>query len=133
MTPWKGVRIQMKKSDKYMQTSIINEIMKQYNMRTIAEELCNQLKKSGSVSVYEVNEDGFVLRRNTDGSISSDTGINGRVKTFRTIVSDDDELQEIIQDTYDFEYDKTAINDDLLAEDVNVKLSGRLISIEIDF
>lgn len=133
MTPWKGVRIQMKKSDKYMQTSIINEIMKQYNMRTIAEELCNQLKKSGSVSVYEVNEDGFVLRRNTDGIISSDTVINGMVKTFRTIVSDDDELQEIIQDTYDFEYDKTAINDDLLAEDVNVKLSGRLISIEIDF
>ena len=129
MTPWKGVRIQMKKSDKYMQTSIINEIMKQYNMRTIAEELCNQLKKSGSVSVYEVNEDGFVLRRNTDGIISSDTVINGMVKTFRTIVSDDDELQEIIQDTYDFEYDKTAINDDLLAEDVNVKLSGRLISI----
>lgn len=123
----------MKKSDKYMQTSIINEIMKQYNMRTIAEELCNQLKKSGSVSVYEVNEDGFVLRRNTDGIISSDTVINGMVKTFRTIVSDDDELQEIIQDTYDFEYDKTAINDDLLAEDVNVKLSGRLISIEIDF
>lgn len=133
MTPWKGVRIQMKKSDKYMQTSIINEIMKQYNMRTIAEELCNQLKKAGSVSVYEVNEDGFVLRRNTDGIISSDTVINGMVKTFRTIVSDDDELQEIIQDTYDFEYDKTAINDDLLAEDVNVKLSGRLISIEIDF
>ena len=133
MTPWKGVRIQMKKSDKYMQTSIIYEIMKQYNMRTIAEELCNQLKKSGSVSVYEVNEDGFVLRRNTDGIISSDTVINGMVKTFRTIVSDDDELQEIIQDTYDFEYDKTAINDDLLAEDVNVKLSGRLISIEIDF
>lgn len=133
MTPWKGVRIQMKKSDKYMQTSIINEIMKQYNMRTIAEELCNQLKKSGSVSVYEVNEDGFVLRRNTDGIISSDTVINGMVKTFRTIVSDDDELQEIIQDTYDFEYDKTAINDDLLAEDVNVKLSGRLISVEIDF
>ena len=133
MTPWKGVRIQMKKSDKYMQTSIINEIMKQYNMRTIAEELCNQLKKSGSVSVYEVNEDGFVLRRNTDGIISSDTVINGMVKTFRTIVSDDDELQEVIQDTYDFEYDKTAINDDLLAEDVNVKLSGRLISIEIDF
>lgn len=123
----------MKKSDKYMQTSIINEIMKQYNMRTIAEELCNQLKKSGSVSVYEVNEDGFVLRRNTDGIISSDTVINGMVKTFRTIVSDDDELQEIIQDTYDFEYDKKAINDDLLAEDVNVKLSGRLISIEIDF
>lgn len=123
----------MKKSDKYMQTSIINEIMKQYNMRTIAEELCNQLKKSGSVSVYEVNEDGFVLRRNTDGIISSDTVINGMVKTFRTIVSDDDELQEIIQDTYDFEYDKTAINDDLLAEDVNVKLSGRLISVEIDF
>lgn len=133
MTPWKGVRIQMKKSDKYMQTSIINEIMKQYNMRTIAEELCNQLKKSGSVSVYEVNEDGFVLRRNTDGIISSDTVISGMVKTFRTIVSDDDELQEVIQDTYDFEYDKTAINDDLLAEDVNVKLSGRLISIEIDF
>ena len=133
MTPWKGVRIQMKKSDKYMQTSIINEIMKQYNMRTIAEELCNQLKKSGSVSVYEVNEDGFVLRRNTDGIISSDTVINGMVKTFRTIVCDDDARQEIIQDTYDFEYDKTAINDDLLAEDVNVKLSGRLISIEIDF
>ena len=133
MTPWKGVRIQMKKSDKYMQTSIINEIMKQYNMRTIAEELCNQLKKSGSVSVYEVNEDGFVLRRNTDGIISSDTVINGMVKTFRTIVSDDNELQEIIQDSYDVEDDKTAINDDLLAEDVNVKLSGRLISIEIDF
>ena len=133
MTPWKGVRIQMKKSDKYMQTSIINEIMKQYNMRTIAEELCNQLKKSGSVSVYEVNEDGFVLIRNTDGIISPDTVINGMVKSFRTIVSDDDELQEVIQDTYDFEYDKTAINDDLLAEDVNVKLSGRLISVEIDF
>lgn len=123
----------MKKSDKYMQTSIINEVLKQYNIRTIAEELCNQLKKSGSVTVYEVNEDGFVLRRNTDGIISPDSIIDGLVKTFRTIVNDDDELQEIINDTYDFEYDKKMIKEDMLAEDVNIKISGRLIYIEIDF
>lgn len=123
----------MKKSDKYMQTSIINEVLKQYNIRTIAEELCNQLKKSGSVTVYEVNEDGFVLRRNTDGIISPDTIIDGLVKTFRTIVNDDDELQEIINDTYDFEYDKKMIKEEMLAEDVNIKISGRLIYIEIDF
>lgn len=122
----------MKKSDKYMQTSIINEVMKQYNIRVIAEELCNQLKKAGSVTVYEVNDDGFVLRRNTDGIISQDTIINGIVKTFREIVSSDDELQEIIQDTYDFEYDKKMINEDLLADDVNIRLNGRLIYIEID-
>lgn len=122
----------MKKSDKYMQTSIINEVMKQYNIRVIAEELCNQLKKAGSVTVYEVNDDGFVLRRNTDGIISQDTIINGIVKTFREIVSSDDELQEIIQDTYDFEYDKKMINEDLLADDINIRLNGRLIYIEID-
>ena len=122
----------MKKSDKYMQTSIINEVMKQYNIRVIAEELCNQLKKAGSVTVYEVNDDGFVLRRNTDGIISQDTIINGIVKTFREIVSSDNELQEIIQDTYDFEYDKKMINEDLLADDVNIRLNGRLIYIEID-
>ena len=122
----------MKKSDKYMQTSIINEVMKQYNIRVVAEELCNQLKKAGSVTVYEVNDDGFVLRRNTDGIISQDTIINGIVKTFREIVSSDDELQEIIQDTYDFEYDKKMINEDLLADDVNIRLNGRLIYIEID-
>ena len=122
----------MKKSDKYMQTSIINEVMKQYNIRVIAEELCNQLKKAGSVTVYEVNDDGFVLRRNTDGIISQDTIINGIVKTFREIVSSDDELQEIIQDTYDFEYDKKMINEDRLADDINIRLNGRLIYIEID-
>lgn len=122
----------MKKSDKYMQTSIINEVMKQYNIRVIAEELCNQLKKAGSVTVYEVNDDGFVLRRNTDGIISQDTIINGIVKTFREIVSSDDELQEIIQDTYDFEYDKKMINEDLLADDINIRINGRLIYIEID-
>ena len=122
----------MKKSDKYMQTSIINEVMKQYNIRVVAEELCNQLKKAGSVTVYEVNDDGFVLRRNTDGIISQDTIINGIVKTFREIVSSDDELQEIIQDTYDFEYDKKMINEDLLADDVNIRLNGRLIYVEID-
>lgn len=122
----------MKKSDKYMQTSIINEVMKQYNIRVVAEELCNQLKKAGSVTVYEVNDDGFVLRRNTDGIISQDTIINGIVKTFREIVSSDDELQEIIQDTYDFEYDKKMINEDLLADDINIRLNGRLIYIEID-
>ena len=115
-----------------MQTSIINEVMKQYNIRVIAEELCNQLKKAGSVTVYEVNDDGFVLRRNTDGIISQDTIINGIVKTFREIVSSDDELQEIIQDTYDFEYDKKMINEDLLADDINIRLNGRLIYIEID-
>lgn len=123
----------MKKSDKYMQTSIINEVLKQYNIRTIAEELCDQLKKNGSVTVYEVNEDGFVLRRNTDGIISPESIIDGLVKTFRSIVNDDDELQEIINDTYDFEYDKKMIKEDMLAEDINIKISGRLIYIEIDF
>ena len=56
----------------------------------------------------------------------------GIVKTFREIVSSDDELQEIIQDTYDFEYDKKMINEDLLADDINIRLNGRLIYIEID-
>ena len=132
MTPWKGVRIQMKKSDKYMQTSIINEIMKHYPIRAIAEELCNQLKKVGSVVVYEVSDDGFVLRRNTDGIISSDAIVEGLVKTFRGIASEDDDIQEIIQDTYDFEYEKKMIKEDLLSEDINVQLNGRLIYVEID-
>lgn len=122
----------MKKSDKYMQTSIINEIMKHYSIRAIAEELCNQLKKVGSVVVYEVSDDGFVLRRNTDGIISSDAIVEGLVKTFRGIASEDDDIQEIIQDTYDFEYEKKMIKEDLLSEDINVQLNGRLIYVEID-
>lgn len=127
----KGVRV-LKKSDKYMQTSIINEIMKHYPIRAIAEELCNQLKKVGSVVVYEVSDDGFVLRRNTDGIISSDAIVEGLVKTFRGIASEDDDIQEIIQDTYDFEYEKKMIKEDLLSEDINVQLNGRLIYVEID-
>lgn len=122
----------MKKSDKYMQTSIINEIMKHYPIRAIAEELCNQLKKVGSVVVYEVSDDGFVLRRNTDGIISSDAIVEGLVKTFRGIASEYDDIQEIIQDTYDFEYEKKMIKEDLLSEDINVQLNGRLIYVEID-
>lgn len=122
----------MKKSDKYMQTSIINEIMKHYPVRAIAEELCDQLKKVGSVVVYEVSDDGFVLRRNTDGIISSDAIVEGLVKTFRGIASEDDDIQEIIQDTYDFEYEKKMIKEDLLSEDINVQLNGRLIYVEID-
>lgn len=122
----------MKKSDKYMQTSIINEIMKHYPVRAIAEELCDQLKKVGSVVVYEVSDDGFVLRRNTDGIISSDAIVEGLVKAFRGIASEDDDIQEIIQDTYDFEYDKKMIKEDLLSEDINVQLNGRLIYVEID-
>ena len=122
----------MKKSDKYMQTSIINEIMKHYPVRAIAEELCDQLKKVGSVVVYEVSDDGFVLRRNTDGIISPDAIVEGLVKTFRGIASEDDDIQEIIQDTYDFEYEKKMIKEDLLSEDINVQLNGRLIYVEID-
>ena len=115
-----------------MQTSIINEIMKHYPIRAIAEELCNQLKKVGSVVVYEVSDDGFVLRRNTDGIISSDAIVEGLVKTFRGIASEDDDIQEIIQDSYDFEYEKKMIKEDLLSEDINVQLNGRLIYVEID-
>lgn len=115
-----------------MQTSIINEIMKHYSTRAIAEELCSRLKKTGSVVVYEVSDDGFVLRRNTDGIIGPDTIVEGLVKTFREIASDDNEVQEIISDTYDFEFDKKLIKEDLLAEDINVQLNGRLIYVEID-
>ena len=124
----------MSKNIAYRQACVLNEVTKLHTMQEIAKGLAEILDKKSDidVSIYETSDDGFVLRKKKDGTITDNEIISGIRKTIKDIIDDTDDFEEIISDQYDFDYDKSLITDAYLADVINIRRSGRLIHIELD-
>lgn len=124
----------MSKNIAYRQACVLNEVTKLHTMQEIAKGLAEILDKKSDidVSIYETSDDGFVLRKKKDGTITDNEIISGIRKTIKDMIDDTDDFEEIISDQYDFDYDKSLITDAYLADVINIRRSGRLIHIELD-
>lgn len=124
----------MSKNIAYRQACVLNEVTKLHTMQEFAKGLAEILDKKSDidVSIYETSDDGFVLRKKKDGTITDNEIISGIRKTIKDMIDDTDDFEEIISDQYDFDYDKSLITDAYLANVINIRRSGRLIHIELD-
>lgn len=124
----------MSKNIAYRQACVLNEVTKLHTMQEIAKGLAEILDKKSDidVSIYETSDDGFVLRKKKDGTITDNEIISGIRKTIKDMIDDTDDFEEIISDQYDFDYDKSLITDAYLTDVINIRRSGRLIHIELD-
>lgn len=124
----------MSKNIAYRQACVLNEVTKLHTMQEIAKGLAEIIDKKSDidVSIYETSDDGFVLRKKKDGTITDNEIISGIRKTIKDMIDDTDDFEEIISDQYDFDYDKSLITDAYLADVINIRRSGRLIHIELD-
>lgn len=125
----------MKKNAKYMQTCVLNEVFKVFTTHQVAEAALQLINKDSQVvTIYETREDGFVLRTKHDSDITDSALIAAMIKGIRHLIENDADknVQEIVSDTYDFDYDKSIIAEGYFSDNVIIRRSGRLISIEID-
>lgn len=122
----------MKKNMSYIQASILNELMKTYTMSDVGNQVVEELNdKDIELSVYESHEDGVVFRKKKDGIITDDQMIKGFMKALRHLIHHSSLIDEI-NDNYEFEYDDKYITEGYLSDILEIRRSGRLISVEID-
>lgn len=122
----------MKKNISYIQASILNELMKTYTMSDVGNQVVEELNdKDIELSVYESHEDGVVFRKKKDGIITDDQMIKGFMKALRHLIYHSSLIDEI-NDNYEFEYDDKYITEGYLSDILEIRRSGRLISVEID-
>ena len=122
----------MKKNMSYIQASILNELMKTYTMSDVGNQVVEELNdKDIELSVYESHEDGVVFRKKKDGIITDDQMIKGFMKALRRLIHHSSLIDEI-NDNYEFEYDDKYITEGYLSDILEIRRSGRLISVEID-
>ena len=124
----------MSKNIAYRQACVLNEVTKLHTMQEIAKGLAEILDKKSDidVSIYETSDDGFVLRKKKDGTVTDNEIVSGIRKVIKEMIDDTDDFEEIISDQYDFEYDKSLITDSYLSDVINIRRSGRLVHIELD-
>lgn len=127
----------MKKNVVYIQTSILNEVMKNYTSRDVADKVMEILADNGDdVTVYETHEDSIVFRKKRDGIVTDTSIIKAFVKALRKIIKhskdDGEDLVDAINDNYDFEYDEKYLDEGFFSTILSIRRSGRLIYIEID-
>ena len=116
----------------YIQASILNELMKTYTMSDVGNQVVEELNdKDIELSVYESHEDGVVFRKKKDGIITDDQMIKGFMKALRHLIHHSSLIDEI-NDNYEFEYDDKYITEGYLSDILEIRSSGRLISVEID-
>lgn len=127
----------MKKNLKFIQTTILYEVMKVYNTRDLADMMIDILNKNDvELSVYETHSDGMIFRKKRDGTIT-DTDIIGCItKAIRKLIKKtkdkDNDIAAEIDDNYEFEYDDKYITDSFFDDIIQIRRAGRLIYIEID-
>ena len=78
----------MSKNIAYRQACVLNEVTKLHNMQEIAKGLAEILDKKSDidVSIYETSDDGFVLRKKKDGTITDNEIISGIRKTIKEMI-----------------------------------------------
>ena len=124
----------MKKNSAYVQTCILNELMKQYSPQDIATEFLNSInKKDVECSIYETRTDGMVFRKKRDCIITDDMIVKAFYKSVLNLIEDaGDDFIDMISDRYDVKISKSMITDDFIKSVLLISTTGRLMSLEID-
>lgn len=124
----------MKKSKLYIQSTIFNELMKNYNTRKLADKVLDVLcsHDESRVDIYSTRDDSVVFRRKRDADITDEEIVRAFTKGTIALLNKDKSVIDDINDNYDFEYDESYITDGYFSSILEIRRKGRLISVEID-
>lgn len=124
----------MKKNVTYIQNAILNEIMKEYTTRDIADATLKYLNKltDAELAVYSTYDDAITFRKNNDATVTDNDILKALSKGIQSIVADFDDLPDILSDVYDCKYNEKYLSMAYFTDIIIIRHSGRLIRVEID-
>lgn len=127
----------MKNNLKFIQSTILNEVLIAYNTRDIADRIADKLSgKDVELIVYETHDDGIIFRKKKDGVVTDNAIMEAFAKAINKLIDKsegtDHCISDIINDNYDFKFDKKYIDEAYASSILTIRRSGRLISVEID-
>lgn len=124
----------MKKNVAFIQNAILNEIMKEYTTRDIADATLTYLNKltDADLAVYSTYDDAITFRKNKEATVTDNDILKALSKGVQSIVSDFDDLPDILADVYDCKYNEKYLSMAYFTDIIIIRHSGRLIRVEID-
>lgn len=124
----------MKKNIAYIQNAILNEIMKEYTTRDIADATLVYLNKltSADLVVYSTYEDAITFRKDKDSPVTDNDILKALSKGVQDIVAKFEDLPDILSDVYDCKYNEKYLSMSYFTDIVIIRHSGRLIRVELD-
>lgn len=124
----------MKKNIAYIQNAILNEIMKEYTTRDIADATLVYLNKltNADLVVYSTYEDAITFRKDKDSAVTDNDILKALSKGVQDVVTKFDDLPDILSDVYDCKYNEKYLSMSYFTDIVIIRHSGRLIRVELD-
>lgn len=125
----------MKSSTSYIYSAIISALIRFYTIHDIADKISElSVDTVGArLDVYTTKSDGFVLRRKGDTTITTSDYNKLFCKAIKQLIDEtDDGLESYISDMYEIDYDRSQIDADFAEYIFSIKISGRLIYVEVD-
>jgi hypothetical protein len=117
----------MKKNIAYYQQAIMNEVMKEFTTRDIADAM-----HINDISVYSSDFESITFRKDKDVNITDNMIVKTFTKAIRKLVQESDDIEDIMTDVYDFKYNEKYITDGYVSTILQIIRSGKLIRIDID-
>lgn len=124
----------MKKNIAYIQNAILNEIMKEYTTRDIADATLVYLNKltNADLVVYSTYEDAITFRKDKDSAVTDNDILKALSKGVQDVVTKFEDLPDILSDVYDCKYNEKYLSMSYFTDIVIIRHSGRLIRVELD-
>ena len=124
----------MKKNIAYIQNAILNEIMKEYTTRDIADATLVYLNKltSADLVVYSTYEDAITFSKDKDSPVTDNDILKALSKGVQDVVTKFEDLPDILSDVYDCKYNEKYLSMSYFTDIVIIRHSGRLIRVELD-
>ena len=117
----------MKKNIAYYQQAIMNEVMKEYTTRDIADNM-----KADDMTVYSSDFESITFRKDKDVNITDNAIVKMFAKSIKRLVEDSNDIEDIMSDVYDFKYNDKYITEGYVSTIIQIIRSGKLIRIDID-
>ena len=117
----------MKKNIAYYQQAIMNEVMKEYTTRDIADHM-----KADDMTVYSSDFESITFRKDKDVTITDSALIKMFAKSIKRLVEKSDDIEDIMSDVYDFKYNEKYITEGYISTIIQIIRSGKLIRLDID-
>lgn len=119
----------MKKNISYYQQAIVNELLKEYTTR----DLANHMPIVGDdLVVYGSDSESITLRKDKDVNITDNAIVKSLAKVIKKLVEESDDIEDILSDIYDFKYNEKYITEGYIANSIRISRSGKLIRVDID-
>lgn len=120
----------MKVNKKIMHAAVVHAALELGSIKDLADNVASSLK---GVEVYNIKNDGFILRQGKNNEIDYDDLTKAITEGICEILDEDlENSMDYIQENYEFIYNSDHISPDYIRELFDYNRNGRLIYVEID-